>query len=534
MSRFEKCGVCEDDTHPISFYGAIVCNPCRAFFRRQVLQTRVRQSDNLLILLTVEGIEPLKCKLWQQCLISGPLRKKCSWCRFQKCLAIGMKPDSVKTRTHIMNEMKHLEISSSRSDGISNHETAFLFNSSSSNSPEEEQQYSMCYDTSLVPLQQLYWNEDTAHFTPYLWKQDLPLSWQQLASFGPPQNSRSLWLKKPAGSSIEYTLIDVMMTPGTNYFMTVDVQNEALTSFDFSDTAQSSLDLPATALIMTSIQGCNVFHKQSDSSVFDVQVICQNQGNSPAKQIVKQIVMKSLTKRHWKRLQEMTKAYKFWEFFMTIHVPDVNPTDSSRKRLFLSAATDICSKNITLGIYSLEIIQGICLEDQVIVAKEAYFALGVLLYIHTYVRHENACVIYSPETRNVLQMCIHIDSNRAHFSTELYDMYRSFLEDCYDFLRVDSVVIALLSLLVVYNDIPGLSCSKLFEQERNVHIELLDMYIDAKVESKEWNLSKKEIWDHIARFVTLLGMAKPVRVKFAREQYQAKEKPHDVQTQFFA
>ena len=523
MGPFEKCGVCEDDTHPISFYGAIVCNPCRAFFRRQVLRSRVKQSHNLQLLLTIEGTQPLQCKCRQRCLISGPLRKKCGWCRFQKCLAIGMKPDLVKTSTHILYQMKHLDIGSSRPNEISNHETAFVFNSA-----EEEQQYSICYGTSVAPSQQLYWNCNNSHVTPYFGKQDLrnvtPLSWQQLPRFGPP---KKFWLKKPAGSSVEYTMLDVMTTPGTDYYMTVDVQNEALTSFDFCDTSRSSLDLSATQLIMNSIQGCVVFqrHSQTHSGslvmpTIDIQVSSRNHDNL----LGKQVVMKCLTEEHWKRLQEMTKAFKFWESFMTVHVQDNNPVDNrdpgSHKRLFLSVTSNICSKNITQGIYSLETIQGICLEDQVIVAKEAYFFLAPLLYIHTFVRHENAFVLYSPETRGVLQMCIHIDSNRAHFSTELYDVLCCFLEMCYDFLRVDPVVIALLSLLAVYTDVPGLSCSELFKQEQSVYTELLDKYIDTKIESREWNLSKIQIWDHITKLMTRLAAAKSAYINFFRRQHE--------------
>ena len=36
-----SCSVCSASTH-YSFYGAIVCDPCRTFFRRQVLSGRVR------------------------------------------------------------------------------------------------------------------------------------------------------------------------------------------------------------------------------------------------------------------------------------------------------------------------------------------------------------------------------------------------------------------------------------------------------------------------------------------------------------
>lgn len=73
-----KCSVCRTDTH-YSFYGSVSCDPCRTFFRRQVLSGR-----------------PLECLQNQECSVEGTNRKACSWCRFQKCLNVGMRVEMVE------------------------------------------------------------------------------------------------------------------------------------------------------------------------------------------------------------------------------------------------------------------------------------------------------------------------------------------------------------------------------------------------------------------------------------------------------
>ena len=37
-----KCSICDADTH-YSYYGALTCDPCRTFFRRQVVKRKVRR-----------------------------------------------------------------------------------------------------------------------------------------------------------------------------------------------------------------------------------------------------------------------------------------------------------------------------------------------------------------------------------------------------------------------------------------------------------------------------------------------------------
>lgn len=78
--RIVDCQVCGDKANDHIHYGAIACYSCRAFFRRGV-----GASDQY------------QCTYGQKCKITLKSRKQCQYCRFHKCLEIGMKPTWVMT-----------------------------------------------------------------------------------------------------------------------------------------------------------------------------------------------------------------------------------------------------------------------------------------------------------------------------------------------------------------------------------------------------------------------------------------------------
>lgn len=71
------CNVCGDRAIAHMHYGGICCYSCKAFFRR------ASQTGN---------DKNYKCKKDENCVVSVANRRSCQYCRFMKCLAIGMKP----------------------------------------------------------------------------------------------------------------------------------------------------------------------------------------------------------------------------------------------------------------------------------------------------------------------------------------------------------------------------------------------------------------------------------------------------------
>ncbi|VDM37070.1 unnamed protein product [Toxocara canis] len=103
------CVVCGDKAIG-KHYGAVACNGCKGFFRRSVWQ-------NL----------QYTCRFNQQCNIDKDHRNACRYCRFQKCLADGMKPEAIQNERDRIGSTKrsrkrslpaHLQPTSTSADGV--------------------------------------------------------------------------------------------------------------------------------------------------------------------------------------------------------------------------------------------------------------------------------------------------------------------------------------------------------------------------------------------------------------------------------
>ena len=80
---YHPCHVCGDTAGRHSYYGGQACTSCRAFFRRAV------QSEYCFAYICLKD---------KECIINIKSRKKCQYCRYQACLAAGMKT------TWVLNE----------------------------------------------------------------------------------------------------------------------------------------------------------------------------------------------------------------------------------------------------------------------------------------------------------------------------------------------------------------------------------------------------------------------------------------------
>lgn len=74
----ELCPVCGDKVSGYH-YGLLTCESCKGFFKR-----------------TVQNKKVYTCVAERQCHIDKTQRKRCPYCRFQKCLEVGMKLEAVR------------------------------------------------------------------------------------------------------------------------------------------------------------------------------------------------------------------------------------------------------------------------------------------------------------------------------------------------------------------------------------------------------------------------------------------------------
>lgn len=84
MDAILSCPICQEyseQPHQLH-YGGIACFSCRAFFRRAHQKTKAPN---------------FKCKKNNTCEVTVKTRRKCQKCRYNLCLAQGMKPEAVLT-----------------------------------------------------------------------------------------------------------------------------------------------------------------------------------------------------------------------------------------------------------------------------------------------------------------------------------------------------------------------------------------------------------------------------------------------------
>ena len=79
------CKICGSEAIPHLQYGVTVCSGCRSFFRRIV----ANQREPKACLFNYGG--PRRCD------ITPKKRSICPYCRFQKCLEVGMLRDRIIT-----------------------------------------------------------------------------------------------------------------------------------------------------------------------------------------------------------------------------------------------------------------------------------------------------------------------------------------------------------------------------------------------------------------------------------------------------
>lgn len=72
------CAICGDNGSGYH-YSVYSCEGCKGFFKR-----------------TVQKDLQYKCREYQACVINKFTRNQCQYCRFQKCLNVGMKREAVR------------------------------------------------------------------------------------------------------------------------------------------------------------------------------------------------------------------------------------------------------------------------------------------------------------------------------------------------------------------------------------------------------------------------------------------------------
>ncbi|CAJ0955918.1 unnamed protein product, partial [Mesorhabditis belari] len=87
--EFGQCLVCGDRSAG-KHYGVMACYGCKGFFRR-----------------TIRSAQTYTCRFQQKCSIDKDQRNACRFCRFQRCLQVGMEPDAIRPDRDIIGKQKN-------------------------------------------------------------------------------------------------------------------------------------------------------------------------------------------------------------------------------------------------------------------------------------------------------------------------------------------------------------------------------------------------------------------------------------------
>ncbi|CAI4226271.1 unnamed protein product [Auanema sp. JU1783] len=84
-----QCMVCGDRSAG-KHYGVMACYGCKGFFRR-----------------TIRSQQTYQCRFKQCCSIDKDQRNACRFCRFQRCLSVGMEPDAIRPDRDVIGKQKN-------------------------------------------------------------------------------------------------------------------------------------------------------------------------------------------------------------------------------------------------------------------------------------------------------------------------------------------------------------------------------------------------------------------------------------------
>jgi hypothetical protein len=96
----------------------------------------------------------------------------------------------------------------------------------------------------------------------------------------------------------------------------------------------------------------------------------------------------------------------------------------------------------------------------------------------------------------------------------LGDAFTKVLSSYPAYLREDAFFVSLVCSIFVFQETEGISCPQLIQEERNILIQLLDIYIRAKLQ--EWDVTYDSVWDVVQ---TILLQANNYRTKQVFEKF---------------
>ena len=410
-------------------------------------------------------VQEVVCEYDGNCELLATGLRACGFCRFQKCLSVGMKPEMVKQhegniKTNNLLKMccictsKRVEMSVGESEETVDH-----------SSLTSEKYNNLLQTSCLFP-------NNCFLVTKVFWIQQFP----ETALF-------------------HFQVVQVSLMPFEFFKIDVKASLHLLESLRFPDLDSNESSLSSTTISLRTREGHIEFHKECHL-IFNVNVCTFSDNGSSL------IIMTSFTEDDWFRLKQVISVSRILcHFWNSSHeVTQTVSTFNLKQEVFVQflVSAEIQCKIISNSIESLSFFADLCAEDQLIILKESYYLIACLMFSYSYDEASESFVFTTIQGK--LLFGAHKNVLKTHFlgghSQHLDQFFNTFLKNFPAFLRKDYFVISTLCILCVLQEKPGLCCNDLFEKERRFYCELLDSYVRANVISNEWPQSRETIWNH--------------------------------------
>ena len=477
------------------------------------------------------------CKFKGNCIIDkqSTTLRACGFCRFQKCLSVGMKPAKVQHNIRKLSK----EYQQKRY-----YERFKVYDSSFPKSFPRNQKKSP----------KIFQRKETSDHEPQSSDREIPVDLWKCNELVPvwyssPLASRIICPRKPilwvkelwstpiAEELLKFRVIDAFFEACGSFKSTIICLNPSsdadqqffqslmIPSFDKNPTVTSDYD--STRLYLQTTNGLLTFDREA-SSIFNIHVSIISKNESSI------VIMESLNDDHWTRLKDIISfASILHQYTSVCHKITTNcyPLDQMIENLnqpgytcTLYTSLDRGCNIVSKAIESLSFFCNLSIEDQLIILKESFLPIGCLIFNYRYDDETESYVVTALNGK--FSYCYNKDGLKMHssnqYSGKLDHFYKFFLEKFLVFLRTDFFLISILSILCVLQENTGLSCRDLLETERKYYCEILDAYIRAKVISNEWTSDIDVIWRNIHEIFFELSKYPTIFKQFVEEQNRIK------------
>ena len=437
------------------------------------------------------------CNRNQCCPLDEESGIKCRYCRFMKCLSVGMKPHKVQVgiwKNCIQDKVNRIAQESQQVSCLKESNSLTL----------RDQTQWTCVNNSNVnktldtrpELVQTNSCTNTYSYLVTSLPPKLPLSH--------PANHGYLRLKRSFDSGLDYNILDMTSIPCRQYDVVLEVSvkdgyicgtNMLLVDFLAKEQLPGlSNDALSDVLHLSASKGGHFFSRNQFNEV-EIQLLNNITADT------KIMTMRGISQDLWYRMHETVSASKFLKPILTLSqfvTPYSSLPSNGPVQLKLTKSLETCANHITAAIESLDAYNEFSVCDQIIVLKEAYLPICFLLAAFTYCPQNECQNYWSPNGQ--LYLTVHLSKWKKdgfRNGKEMYDFYKTCMTKFLPFLKEDYFVIILLCMLCVFQERPGLSCNQVIYRERNLYLNLFDKYIETMVKSGHYPETQETIWNNI-------------------------------------